>query len=63
MSRKLGMSPDELMNFMVAKAGMGLNNGTQFGKPGEGFMRMNVACPRATLKKALKQLEEAVSKL
>lgn len=61
--RKLGMNAEELMNFMVAKAGLGLNNGAQFGKPGEGFMRMNVACPRSILEKALKQLEEAVSKL
>jgi cystathionine beta-lyase len=36
---------------------------TTFGKEGEGFMRLNVACPRATLEKALKQLEQAVMDL
>jgi len=30
-----------------------------FGKEGEGFMRMNIACPRAILDRALNQLEKA----
>ena len=42
---------------------MALNDGTTFGKEGEGFMRLNVACPRVTLEKALKQLEQAVMDL
>jgi cystathionine beta-lyase len=40
-----------------------LNDGTTFGKEGEGFMRLNIACPRAVLEQALKQLEQAVRNL
>jgi cystathionine beta-lyase len=31
-----------------------------FGQPGEGFMRLNIGCPRSVLKQALQQLREAV---
>jgi cystathionine beta-lyase len=31
-----------------------------FGKEGEGFMRLNVGCPRSVLEMALQQLKEAV---
>lgn len=60
--RKLGMNGEELNNFMVSKAGLALTTGTYFGKNGEGFMRMNVACPRAMLEKGLEQLKTALSK-
>jgi len=40
---------------------LALNNGAMFGKEeGTGFMRMNVACSRSILVKALQQLKEAV---
>ena len=31
-----------------------------FGKPGEGFMRLNVGCPRSVLEQALRQLRDAL---
>lgn len=58
--RKLGFSSDELGDFMVKQAGIGLNNGAMFGPGGEGFMRLNVACPRALLVKALTRLRRAI---
>ena len=42
------------------KAHLALNDGTMFGQPGEGFMRLNIGCPRSVLKQALQQLREAV---
>ena len=33
-----------------------VNDGEMFGKGGEGFMRMNVGCPRAVLQEALERL-------
>ncbi len=54
-----GMSNPELKKFMIEKAGLGLNEGIQFGPGGEGYMRMNLACPRQTLMKALEQLKAA----
>ncbi|MHB8063136.1 MAG: MalY/PatB family protein [Ruminiclostridium sp.] len=58
--RQLGLSGNKLNEFMVHKAGLAMSAGTYFGKNGEGFMRMNVACPRAILEKALIQLRVAV---
>ena len=37
--------------------------GYEFGKQGEAFLRMNVACPRCTLTKALEQMEKAINGL
>jgi len=61
--RELGMSDDELRDFMIRKARLGLNEGRTFGPGGEGFMRMNIACPLATLKDALEKLKDAVDGL
>ncbi|MFH1120125.1 MAG: PatB family C-S lyase [Bacteroidota bacterium] len=54
-----GMYDKELKKFMIEKAGLGLNEGTQFGPGGSGFMRLNLACPRTTLLQALEQLKKA----
>jgi len=61
--RKLGMKGSELMNFFVNNAGIGMNEGSSFGPGGEGFMRMNVATTRAVLKRALENIERAVSSI
>ena len=61
--RKLGMKGSELMSFFVNRAGTGMNEGSSFGPGGEGFMRMNVATTRAVLKKALENIERAVSSI
>ena len=59
--RGLGLNQESLNRLFVEGAHLALNDGTTFGKEGEGFMRLNVACPRATLEQALKQLERAVN--
>ena len=61
--RRLGLPQPELVNLFVDKAHLALNDGTMFGRGGEGFMRLNVGCPRSVLRRALEQLEEAVSHL
>ena len=58
--RGLGLPQEELVRFFVEKARLALNDGTMFGKPGEGFMRLNVGCPRPILQKALQQLSAAL---
>lgn len=58
--RNLQMSEDELEELVVQKAGLWLDKGLMFGEAGKGFQRINVACPRVTLKKALERLEQAV---
>lgn len=60
--RKLGLSQKDLVKLFVEDAHLALNDGAIFGKEGEGFMRLNVACPRALLEQALLQLQSAVVK-
>lgn len=61
--RGLGITHPELIDLFEKKAGLALNQGAMFGKEGEGFMRLNVGCPRATLQQALEQLRKAVEEL
>ena len=58
--RALGLNHEQLIDLFVNKAHLALNDGEMFGKGGEGFMRMNVATPRAILTQALSQLKDAV---
>lgn len=61
--RALGLTNQQLHDFMIQKAKLGLNDGCSFGRQLEGFMRLNAACPRATLRRAMEQLEAAVNSL
>ncbi|MCD4729918.1 MAG: PatB family C-S lyase, partial [Bacteroidales bacterium] len=45
--RELRLSDEELKDFIIHKAKLGFNDGPVFGPGGEGFQRMNVACPRS----------------
>ncbi|MCM1056059.1 MAG: pyridoxal phosphate-dependent aminotransferase [Firmicutes bacterium] len=58
--RGLGLSGSALEELIVKKAKLWLDSGAIFGRAGEGFQRFNVACPRATLEKALEQLKTAI---
>ncbi|MEP0941683.1 MAG: MalY/PatB family protein [Rhizobiaceae bacterium] len=58
--RSMGLSQDELTQFLQTKAGWAITRGVSFGTSGEGFGRLNIACPRAQLKNALKGLADAV---
>ena len=61
--RDLNMTNEELRDFFIYKAKLGLNEGYTFGRSLSGYMRLNVACPRATLEKAMDQLKAAVDAL
>ncbi len=56
---KLNLSENKLKHFIIKKARLGLNNGAMFGDGGQGFQRMNLACPKHTLETALNLLEKA----
>ncbi|MCG8409889.1 MAG: PatB family C-S lyase [Bacteroidales bacterium] len=60
---KLNMDSEALKKFMIEKAKLGFNAGDTFGTGGEQFMRMNIACPKSTLIRALENLKEAICKL
>lgn len=54
--RELQLSQPELVARFVEQAGLALNDGELFGPEGRGFMRLNIACPRSELKRALERL-------
>lgn len=60
--RGLGLPDDELNRFMIEKAGIGLNAGCDFDRELSGYMRLNAACPRQVLEKAMGQLKDAVAR-
>lgn len=57
--RALGLEHDSLVDLFVNKARLALNDGETFNPGGEGFMRLNVAVPRAVLCEAMERLREA----
>lgn len=58
--KDLGLDDESLNDFMINKAKIALDSGNWFGELGKGYMRINIACPRATLEKGLKRIEKAV---
>lgn len=58
--RELGLTEEQREDLIINKARLWLDSGVMFGEDGEGFERVNIACPRVTLRQALEQLEEAI---
>lgn len=56
--RKTGLSVEKLEDLIVNRAKLWLDSGKIFGKSGEGFQRINVACPRQILEEALHRIRE-----
>jgi len=59
--RALGFSDGELKERILRRARVWLDDGPMFGTGGEGFQRLNLACPRAVLREALERLALALS--
>lgn len=57
---RLGLDDTALQKFMIEKAKVGLNPGSAYGKDGEKFMRLNIACPKATLEEGINRIVKAV---
>lgn len=57
--REYGMKNAELMKFTIENAKVGLNDGGRFGTGGDGWLRINIGCPRSVLMEALKRLGKA----
>ena len=56
----LRMSDDDRKDFLLKKAKVALDNGAMFGKGGEGFERINVACPRTILEECMNWIYKAI---
>ena len=61
--RDCGIDPARLGKFVREDAKVALDEGTKFGCKEDGFERMNIACPRATLVEGLRRIEEAIRKI
>lgn len=61
--RKLGLNQKELMDLLLDKAHVAINDGTMFGVEGEGFVRLNVGTPRSVLADALDHIRQACATL
>ena len=57
---ELNLTQKDLVSLFVKDAKLALNDGTMFGKGGEGFMRLNVGSPRSVIEKALNNLKAAI---
>lgn len=57
---KLTKDSDLFIKFLKEKTGLILSSGKTYGKGGDGYIRMNVACPKVILDDALNRLEEGV---
>ena len=56
----LGMTKEELSMFMQKEAKIALDDGFWFGDNGEGFERMNIACPRYMVEEGMTRIEKAI---
>lgn len=58
--RALGLSSEVLQTRLLEETGLWLNSGTMYGQEGEGFLRWNIACPRAVLEEALARFQSFI---
>ena len=53
-----GYDNQTLNHKMIFEAGLGLNNGKEFGKQGEQCLRINLACPRSVVETAMQKMKK-----
>ncbi len=58
--RGLGLDRAGLRRLFLERARVRLDDGYIFGQEGEGFQRMNIACPRSILTEALERIRQAI---
>lgn len=61
--RELGLTQDDLQNWLRNEGRIALNDGHTFGKAGSGFARMNVATPREHVVEGMNRLKTAYDKM
>lgn len=61
--RELGFDAHQLNDFIINKAKLAFESGYWFGHGGEGFQRVNIACPRTYVNEAVKRLKSAVESI
>ncbi|MEF9942377.1 MAG: MalY/PatB family protein [Lachnospiraceae bacterium] len=61
--RNLNIEDEKIKEFLFEQCHIVVNEGEFFGKDGRGYVRFNLACPRAQVIEALKRLEAGINKL
>ena len=61
--RCIDMPSADLEEYLIEKCGVWVNAGSMYGADGEGFIRINLACPRSRLIEGLDRLIPALKKL
>lgn len=59
--RGTGLNEDTMFEHLVTIGKIGLEKGSKFGPEGEGFLRMNVACPKAYVEEAVQRFQKVVT--
>ena len=59
--RSLGMRSEELETLLEQKGKVKLSGGTLYGDAGEGFMRINIACPRERMMEGLRRMAKIIN--
>ncbi|RDU36902.1 cystathionine beta-lyase [Neobacillus piezotolerans] len=59
--RELSLTDEEIQHKLIEKGKLALEPGTKYRQGGEGFVRMNIACPREVLADGLGRLKKAFS--
>jgi cystathionine beta-lyase len=58
--KKMDLSDKELREFFIKEAKLGLSPGVSFGKEGTGYMRLNIAVPKAQMQIAINRIDKAL---
>lgn len=62
-TRNSGYSMKEIQKVFINVGGLGIMDGSVYGKAGEGFLRMNIACPLSKLEEGLKRMRVSIEVL
>ena len=58
--RSARLPKDDPYTFFLERAKVALNDGAAFGRPGQGFVRLNFGCPRSILTEGLDRMQRAL---
>jgi cysteine-S-conjugate beta-lyase len=58
--RKLGLTDEQLKEVLIQKGKLALEPGPKYGPGGEGFVRMNIACPKSDVIEGMNRLKKAL---
>lgn len=61
--KPLGMTSEEVAAYIHEKAKVRINPGTMYGQAGEGYIRINFACPRSVLQDALERITSVLKQI